>query len=53
VEELGAARLLPLVSYRPESEHRWGTMSDYSLLSLEALEPERTTEFNGLSPSPD
>src|SRR5262249_24306920 len=40
VESLPAARLLLLVNYRPEYEHRWGNRSYYSQLRLDALAPE-------------
>jgi class 3 adenylate cyclase/tetratricopeptide (TPR) repeat protein len=40
VESLPAARLLLLVNYRPEYEHRWGTKSYYAQLRLDALHAE-------------
>jgi class 3 adenylate cyclase len=39
VESLGSARLLLLVNYRPEYEHRWGSKTAYSQLRLDALSP--------------
>jgi class 3 adenylate cyclase len=39
VESLGSARLLRLVNYRPEYEHRWGSKTAYSQLRLDALSP--------------
>ena len=37
VESLGSARLLLLVNYRPEYEHRWGSKTAYSQLRLDSL----------------
>ncbi|HTE86004.1 MAG TPA: AAA family ATPase, partial [Dehalococcoidia bacterium] len=37
VESLPAARVLLLVSYRPEYEHRWGRKTYYSQLRVDAL----------------
>jgi class 3 adenylate cyclase/tetratricopeptide (TPR) repeat protein len=37
VESLGSARLLLLVNYRPEYEHRWGSKTAYSQLRLDTL----------------
>src|SRR5262249_36891313 len=45
VESLGSGRLLLLVNYRPEFEHRWGSRSAYSQLRLDALQPESATEL--------
>jgi tetratricopeptide (TPR) repeat protein len=45
VESLPAARLLLLVNYRPEYQHRWGSKTYYSQLRLDALPPERATEL--------
>jgi hypothetical protein len=41
VESLGSARLLLLVNYHPEFEHRWGSKTAYSQLRLESLPAER------------
>jgi class 3 adenylate cyclase/tetratricopeptide (TPR) repeat protein len=40
VESLPTARLLLLVNYRPEYQHRWGRKTYYSQLRLDALPPE-------------
>jgi tetratricopeptide (TPR) repeat protein len=45
VESLPAARLLLLVDYRLEYEHRWGSKSYYSQVRLDALPPEQASEF--------
>jgi tetratricopeptide (TPR) repeat protein len=45
VESLPAARLLLLINYRPEYQQRWGSKTYYSQLRLDALPPERATEF--------
>ena len=45
VETLGSARLLLLVSYRPEYRHEWGSKTSYSQLRLDALPAERAREF--------
>ena len=45
VETLGSARLLLLVSYRPEYQHAWGSKTGYSQLRLDALPVERAGEF--------
>jgi len=45
VETLGSARLLLLVSYRPEYQHAWGSKTSYSQLRLDALSAERAGEF--------
>jgi len=39
VESVGSARLLLLLSYRPEYEHRWGSKTAYSQLRL--VQPAR------------
>jgi len=39
VESLPTARILLLVNYRPEYEHRWGSKSYYSQLRLDPLPP--------------
>jgi class 3 adenylate cyclase len=41
VESLGSARLLLLVNYRPEYEHRWGSKTAYTQLRLDTLPAER------------
>ena len=45
VESLGSARLLLLVTYRPEYEHRWGSKTVYSQLRLDSLPPESAAEL--------
>ena len=40
VESLPRARLLLLVTYRPEYEQRWGSKTYYSQLRLDSLTPE-------------
>ena len=45
VEALGSARVLLLVSYRPEYRHTWASKTYYSQLQLDALPVERAEEF--------
>src|SRR5262249_4740539 len=45
VEVIGAARLLLLVSYRPEYAHAWGSRSYYTQLRLDLLPPPRAQEL--------
>jgi class 3 adenylate cyclase/tetratricopeptide (TPR) repeat protein len=45
VENVVSARLLLLVNYRPEYEHRWGSRAAYSQLRLDALPAASTTEL--------
>src|SRR5213594_3788594 len=45
VEGLGSARLLLLVNYRPEYEHRWGSKTAYSQMRLDSLPPESADEL--------
>ena len=45
IESLPTARLLLLVDYRPEYQHRWGSKTYYSQLRLGALPPENTSEL--------
>ena len=45
VESLPAARLMLLVNYRPEYEHRWGSKTYYTQLRLDALPPESAGEL--------
>jgi predicted ATPase len=42
---VGPARLLLLVNYRPEYEHRWGSKTAYSQLRLDPLPPESAFEL--------
>ncbi|MFO0711168.1 MAG: AAA family ATPase [Sandaracinus sp.] len=45
VESLPTARLLLLVNYRPEYEHRWGGKSYYTQLRLDPLAPASAGEL--------
>jgi len=45
VEILGSTRLLLLVNYRPEYEHRWGSKTAYSQLRLDSLPAESAQEL--------
>ena len=45
VESLGSARLLLLVNYRPDYEHRWGSKTAYSQVRLDTLLPESAAEL--------
>src|SRR5499426_3678308 len=45
LESLPTARLLLLVNYRPEYEHRWGGKTYYSQLRLDPLPPESAEEL--------
>jgi class 3 adenylate cyclase/tetratricopeptide (TPR) repeat protein len=45
VESLPTARLLLLVNYRPEYDHRWGSKSYYTQLRLDPLPPQRAEEL--------
>jgi predicted ATPase len=45
VESLGSARLLLLVDYRPEYEHRWGSKTAYTRLRLDSLPAESAAEL--------
>jgi tetratricopeptide (TPR) repeat protein len=45
VDSLGSARLLLLVNYRPEYEHRWGSKTAYSQLRLDSLPAESAAEL--------
>ncbi len=47
VESIGGARLLLLVNYRPEYEHRWGSRAAYSQLRLDTLPAASTAELLG------
>src|SRR5436309_8927289 len=53
VESLGSARLLLLVSYRPEYEHRWGSKTAYSQLRLDTLPAESAAELLAALLGPD
>ena len=53
VESLGTARLLLLVNYRPEYEHRWGSKTAYAQLRLDSLPAESTAELLAALLGPD
>jgi class 3 adenylate cyclase/tetratricopeptide (TPR) repeat protein len=53
VESLGSARLLLLVNYRPEYEHRWGSKTAYSQLRLDSLPVESAAELLAVLLGPD
>jgi predicted ATPase len=53
VESLGSARLLLLVNYRPEYEHRWGSKTAYSQLRLDSLPAESASELLAALLGPD
>jgi len=53
VESLGSARLLLLVNYRPEYEHRWGSKTAYSQLRLDTLPAESAAELLAALLGPD
>src|SRR5262249_18009606 len=45
VDSLPTARLLLLVNYRPEYQHRWGSKTYYTQLRLDALGQEEAHEL--------
>ncbi|PYM64570.1 MAG: hypothetical protein DMD79_06255, partial [Candidatus Rokuibacteriota bacterium] len=45
VESVPTTRLLVLVNYRPEYEHRWGSKTYYTQLRLDPLPPESAGEL--------
>jgi class 3 adenylate cyclase/tetratricopeptide (TPR) repeat protein len=45
VESVPTARVLLLVNYRPEYEHRWGSKTYYTQLRLDALPPDSAHEL--------
>jgi tetratricopeptide (TPR) repeat protein len=45
VDSLGSARLLLIVSYRPEYRHGWGSKTYYSQIRLDRLVPESAEEL--------
>ncbi len=53
VESLGSARLLLLVNYRPQYEHRWGSKTVYSQLRLDSLPAESAGELLAALLGPD
>ena len=56
VESLPTARMLLLVNYRPEYQHRWGSKTYYTQLRLDPLPPESAEALLdallGLGPQP-
>jgi predicted ATPase/class 3 adenylate cyclase len=48
VESLPTARMLLLVNYRPEYEHRWGHKTYYTQLRLDPLPPESAEALLGV-----
>ena len=53
VDAIGSARLLLLVNYRPEYEHRWGSKTAYSQLRLDSLPAESAKELLAALLGPD
>jgi tetratricopeptide (TPR) repeat protein len=53
VDSLGSARLLLLVNYRPEYEHRWASKTAYSQLRLDTLPAENAAELLAALLGPD
>src|SRR5262249_45156885 len=53
VESLGSVRLLLLVNYRPEYEHRWGSKAVYSQVRLDSLPVESAGELLAAVLGPD
>jgi tetratricopeptide (TPR) repeat protein len=53
VESLSSARILLLVNYRPEYEHRWGSRTIYSQLRLDSLPAESAAELLAALLGPD
>ena len=45
LDSLRPARLLLLVTYRPEYQHAWGGKTSYSQMRLDALPPESAAEL--------
>jgi class 3 adenylate cyclase/tetratricopeptide (TPR) repeat protein len=45
VDNLGSARLLLLVNYRPEYQHAWGSKTAYSQMRLDALSTQHAGEL--------
>ncbi len=53
VDSLGSARLLLLVNYRPQYEHRWASKTIYSQLRLDSLPTESAAELLAALLGPD
>src|SRR5881409_3051733 len=45
IESVPAARLVLLVNYRPDYQHRWGTKTAYSQLRLDSLPPKSADDL--------
>jgi class 3 adenylate cyclase/tetratricopeptide (TPR) repeat protein len=45
IDSLPTARILLLVNYRPDYQHRWGSKTYYTQLRLDALSPESADEL--------
>jgi len=53
VDSLSFSRIMLLVNYRPEYEHRWGSKTSYSQLRLDALPVESAGELLSAFLGPD
>jgi tetratricopeptide (TPR) repeat protein len=53
IESLPAARLLLLVNYRPEYQHRWGSRTCYTQLRLDPLPSDTAEQLLGVLLGPD
>ncbi|HET9490061.1 MAG TPA: adenylate/guanylate cyclase domain-containing protein [Methylomirabilota bacterium] len=53
VDSLPAARVLLLVTYRPEYQHQWGSRTCYTQLRLDPLPPETAEQLLGALLGPD
>src|SRR6266851_1138787 len=53
IESLPAARLLLLVNYRPEYQHRWGSRTYYTQLRLDPLPSDTAEQLLGALLGPD
>ena len=53
VDALASHRVLLLISYRPEYEHRWGSKTVYSQLRLDSLPAESATKLLAALLGPD
>jgi predicted ATPase len=48
VESLSTARLLLLITYRPEYQHSWGSKTSYTQLRLDPLSPGSEVAYGSL-----
>jgi class 3 adenylate cyclase/tetratricopeptide (TPR) repeat protein len=53
VDSVSSARMLLLVNYRPEYQHRWGSKTAYSHLRLDSLRAEGAAELLAVLLGPD